>query len=126
MNHKHRILMIDDDPGVSGIVKRQLERTGAYEVRTAHDGVNGLQVAREFQPHLLLLDVVMPDCDGGNVLARFRDDDGLREIKVIFLTGTVSEENMEWHGGQIAKYPVVSKQAALKTLTGQIERTLSR
>ena len=124
MGDKHRILMIDDDPGISGIVKRNLERTGVYEVRTEQRGANGLQAARDFQPDLLLLDVVMPDCDGGNVLAQFRNDNELKQIPVIFLTSLMSEDGMNDRDGKIACYPVVSKQATLKILTQQIEQIL--
>ncbi|MCG3149589.1 MAG: DNA-binding response regulator MtrA [Verrucomicrobiae bacterium] len=124
MTDKRRILMIDDDPSMSGIVKRNLEQTGTFEVRTEQRGADGLQAAREFRPDLLLLDMVMPDCDGGNVLALFRNDDELKQIPVVFLTGTISEDGMDARHGQIAGYPVVSKQAKPKTLARQIEQTL--
>ena len=124
MTDKRRILMIDDDPGISGIVKRNLERTGAYEVRTEQRGADGVQAARVFRPDLLLLDVVMPECDGGNVLALFRNDAGLKQIPVIFLTGTISEDGLDDRNGRIDGYPVVSKQAQPKTLTRQIEKVL--
>src|SRR3989304_2938121 len=61
---KRRILIVDDEAGVTRMLKLFLEATQAYEVRTENHGSRAVAAVREFRPHLVLLDVVMPDMDG--------------------------------------------------------------
>ena len=124
MNSKQRILVVDDDPGIAGIVKQSLERTGDYEVRTEHRGADGLRAAHEFKPDLLLLDIVMPECDGGDVLTQFRRDDALKNIPVVFLTGTMTEAGLAARDGTIAGCAVISKQTEMRKLAPRIEKIL--
>jgi CheY-like chemotaxis protein len=86
---KKRILVVDDEPSFTRIVRLNLEKTGDYEVREANDGRSALALAREFLPHLVLLDVVMPDIDGGDVAASLQRDPKLKHIPVVFLTAVV-------------------------------------
>jgi len=86
---KKKILVVDDEPSFTRIVRMNLEKTGDYEVREANDGRSALALARDFMPHLILLDVVMPDIDGGDVAASLQRDPKLKHIPVIFLTAVV-------------------------------------
>jgi CheY-like chemotaxis protein len=87
-----RILVVDDEPGVTQNLKRNLESGGGYDVfGETHPG-NVLAAARIFRPDLILLDVVMPDMDGGEVAAQLRADPVLRDIPVIFLTAILTNE----------------------------------
>ena len=86
---KKRILVVDDEPSFTRIVRLNLENTGDYEVREANDGRSAIALAREFLPHLVLLDVVMPDIDGGDVAASLQRDPKLKHIPVVFLTAVV-------------------------------------
>ncbi|MEO8351499.1 MAG: response regulator [Chthoniobacteraceae bacterium] len=91
MNPK-RILVIDDDEGLTGMVKLNLEATGDYEVRVENHSLQALETAREFRPDLILLDYVMPDLDGGDVTASLQNDPFLRSIPVIMVTALVSNQ----------------------------------
>jgi CheY-like chemotaxis protein len=75
---KKRILLIDDDPSFTRLLKLNLEETGAYEVRTENRGTAALTAAREFKPDLILLDVVMPDMGGGDVAFQIGADRNVR------------------------------------------------
>ncbi len=86
---KKRILVVDDEVGFTRMVRLNLEQTGAYEVREVNEGKAALPAAREFKPDLILLDVVMPDMDGGDVAAAFHLDPLLRKVPVIFVTAVV-------------------------------------
>lgn len=86
---KKRILVVDDEVGFTRMVRLNLEQTGVYEVREVNQGKAALTVAREFKPDLILLDVVMPDMDGGDVAASFQMDPFLKNIPVIFVTAVV-------------------------------------
>ncbi len=83
---KKRVLLIDDEPRVRASLKMVLEPT--YDVITAEDAQEGLDLFRRESPNLVLLDVIMPGTDGLTVLQAMRAED--RSIPVIMLTGTKS------------------------------------
>ena len=78
-----RILVVDDDPSVISVLKRGLAYEG-FAVDTAADGTEGLRVARERTPDLVILDIMMPGLDGLEVLRRLREADA--QLPVIMLT----------------------------------------
>jgi CheY-like chemotaxis protein len=87
---KKRILIVDDEATFTRIVKLNLEATGEFEVREEHRATAALATAREFKPHLILLDVIMPSMDGGDLANMIHNDRMLREVPIVFLTATVS------------------------------------
>ena len=78
------LLVIDDDPGVTGLLKRVLSYEG-FAVDTASSGPAGLSVAQEYYPDLVILDVMMPGMDGLEVLRRLRAADP--QLPILMLTG---------------------------------------
>jgi two-component system, OmpR family, response regulator MprA len=78
-----RILIIDDDPSVTSVVKRGLVYEG-FTAETASSGAEGLALLRERPVDLLILDVMMPEMDGFEVLRRVRSDD--THLPILFLT----------------------------------------
>ncbi len=91
-----RILIVDDDIGLSRLVGLALEKTRLYEVRVENRSRQALACAREFRPHLVLLDVDMPGMDGGAVAAQLRADTSLGDLHIIFFTSLLSQNE----GGQ--------------------------
>jgi CheY-like chemotaxis protein len=87
---KKRILIVDDEATFTRMVRLNLEATGEFEVREEHRATAALASAREFKPHLILLDVIMPSMDGGDLADQIRNDRMLRETPIVFLTATVS------------------------------------
>lgn len=79
------ILVIDDDPNVRDLISRTLQKEG-FDVHTASDGIQGIDIARELQPDVITLDVMMGGVDGWQVLSQIKDDDALRHIPVIMVT----------------------------------------
>lgn len=82
---KKKILVVDDEPEVVQLVGRRLQREG-YAVITAVSGRDGFAKARTEIPHLILLDVIMPDGDGFSILKELKTDETTREIPVIMVT----------------------------------------
>jgi chemosensory pili system protein ChpA (sensor histidine kinase/response regulator) len=80
------VLVADDDPGVRSIVTRVLERHG-FQTLAADDGEQSVQMAMEYHPTLIILDITMPHMDGYTALTRLRGHPRTREIPVIILTG---------------------------------------
>ena len=83
--NKGTVLVIDDDPNACELMVRSLSKEG-FRVLTATEGVDGLRVAREFHPHVITLDVLMPGMDGWSVLRELKADPKLSNIPVIMIT----------------------------------------
>jgi DNA-binding response OmpR family regulator len=84
------VLCADDDEDILSLVSLRLERAG-FQVATAADGEEAMQVARDRRPALAVLDVMMPKRTGYEVLAELRGDEALRGMKVILLSARVQE-----------------------------------
>lgn len=90
--NKPRILIIDDDVSLTMAMKINLEASQRYEVRVVNEALKAISEARDFLPNLILLDVVMPDLDGGDVSALLQADPDLAEIPVVMVTALVSND----------------------------------
>ncbi len=119
-----RIMVIDDEAGFTDLLKMNLEKKGRYEVNVQNDPAQALEVARSWQPNLILLDVVMPGMDGGEVLARFQAEETLRDVPVIFITATMSDRGVKDRKGTIGGRPFVAKPIDFKKLARQIDENL--
>jgi CheY-like chemotaxis protein len=84
------ILVADDDDDVRELVVFRLERAG-YQVVTAGDGQEAVDVALERPPDVCLIDVMMPKLDGYEVTERLRASPGLAEVPIVLLTASVQE-----------------------------------
>ena len=89
------ILLVDDDPNIHLLATMALERIGKWQVIEASSGVEGLTLAAQKQPDLILLDVMMPDLDGLSNFACLQEDSKTASIPVIFMTAKVQKEEME-------------------------------
>ena len=83
------MLVIDDDPAVCDLMERICRGEG-YRVTTARSGEEGLRLARQSQPDIILLDVLMPGMDGWTVLENLKGDPGLASVPVVMVT--ISDE----------------------------------
>ena len=84
------VLVVDDDPGVRQVVRANLEAEG-YAVREAGSAAEGLSSLEEEAPDLLLLDVMMPEVDGWEMLRQVQERFGVGAIPVLVFSGTVDE-----------------------------------
>ena len=67
-----KILIIDDEVVFTDLMRMNLEKTGEFKVKVENESTLALRAAREFEPDVILLDIVMPGMDGGDLSARFR------------------------------------------------------
>lgn len=121
---KKRILLVDDDISFTRMLKLNLERSGVYDIHIENAGSRAVTTAKEFKPNLILLDVIMPEVDGGDVAALLKDDPALKDIPIVFLTALVSgEENAS--GGLIRSgYRFIGKLASEKEMLQCIEENI--
>jgi CheY-like chemotaxis protein len=110
---KKRILAVDDQASNTGLVKLYLERTDNYVVREENDPKKAVSSAEEFQPHLILLDVVMPGMTGWEVAACFQVNPKLKAVPIVFLTAAMTKAEVEASGGQLWGYPFLAKPVVL-------------
>jgi DNA-binding response OmpR family regulator len=89
---KYRILLIEDDPAISNVVELNLKLDN-YDVFLAADGEEGLNMVKETNPDLIILDVMMPKMDGWQVLMQLKADDKTKDIPVIMLTAIDDEQS---------------------------------
>jgi len=93
MGDKIKVLAIDDENDVLLIVSASIKSEG-YDVVTASDGMEGLRKAKEEKPDVILLDLMMPQMDGFEVLEKLREQPETMDIPVVMLTGLSDREKI--------------------------------
>ena len=88
----YRILVVDDEPDVTELLKYKLEQEG-YQCEVLNDPLVFISMARDFQPHLIILDIMMPELNGLQLCRIARADQALQDVPVIFLTARGETED---------------------------------
>jgi CheY-like chemotaxis protein len=125
IKEKRRVLIVDDDPDSTHLVKILLEKTGNYVVLEENDADQAHQSARNFRPHAILLDIMMPKTDGSEVAAQIEADPELRGTPIIFLTALITEPETR-AGLRIEGHRSLAKPINIPRLIDQIEESLPR
>lgn len=121
-----RILVIDDEPDFSALFKENLEESGNYEVETENDPTKAVERAKEFQPDLIFVDVVMPSMDGGDVVTAIKSEPRFARTPVLMLTALVEEDPNKTTGESVSGgLTFVSKTTRLDKILALIEKTLA-
>ena len=120
-----KILCIEDEPQMIDLIRLILE-TGGYQVVAAHGGEEGLELMRSEQPDLILLDIMMPEMDGGDVYHRMQQEPDLIQIPVIVVTAKAAPiDKVLWMNvAQVDDY--VTKPFGPADLLASVERVLAR
>ncbi len=118
---KKKILVVDDEPSLTHMVRRGLEAKGNYVVMEENLGRRALASARSFKPDLVLLDVMMPDVDGGSIASAFAEAEDLKHIPIVFLTAIVTKQETARAGSVIGKHTFLAKPVELDDLVTCIE-----
>jgi CheY-like chemotaxis protein len=120
-----RVLVVDDEPDMTLMVKLGLEGYGGYDVREENDSASVMKVVREFRPDVIVLDIMMPGADGGEVATSLLRDPELKHIPVLFLTALVSRtESCEPHSG-FGRRHYLAKPLNLSELVRYIEQAIT-
>ena len=118
------VLCADDDEDILSLVSLRLRRAG-FEVATAADGEQAVQIARDRRPVLAVLDVMMPKRTGYEVLAELRGDEALRGMKVILLSARVQEGDVA-RGMDAGADAYLAKPFKAQDLVSKVEELLSQ
>ena len=117
------ILIVDDNRDFTYSAKLALERTGRYSVWEENEPARAHHTAQRVKPDLILLDIVMPETDGGEVAARIESDPTLHRTPIVFLTALVTKAEAR-SDLQIQGHPFLAKPISIPELVAAIERHL--
>jgi DNA-binding response OmpR family regulator len=120
----NRILVVDDEPNIAQIMKLTLE-SGGYEVEVAADGAEGLKRAKESEPDLILLDLMLPNIDGYKVCRFLKFDQKYRHIPIILISAMGETEDKEL-GAQVGADLYMSKPFQPDELLARIGELLAQ
>jgi CheY-like chemotaxis protein len=122
---KRRILVVDDELIITHALKKFLDGTGAYEVRTENKPTQALQVAHQFKPDLIILDIQMPGLEGGELASLLQEDPALKDTPIVFLTALVQRREVRESGGTIGGFRFIAKPLVPKMVIDTIETVLT-
>ena len=119
-----RILLVDDEPDILEILKYNLSLEG-YQVSTAKNGVEGVEKAKKKKPHLIILDVMMPEMDGIEACEKIRETEGLEDTIITFLTAR-GEDYSQVAGFDAGADDYITKPVKPKVLVSKVKALLRR
>jgi DNA-binding response OmpR family regulator len=90
-----RILVVDDDEQIASLIQDVFGDDGRFEVRVAHNGYDAGMETERFQPHLILLDYMLPDINGDVVCRRVRERESLADTRVLCISGVIESDEIE-------------------------------
>ncbi|NJB81305.1 response regulator transcription factor [Wenyingzhuangia aestuarii] len=119
-----KILLVDDEPDILEIVGYNLKKEG-YDIYTADNGLEAVSQAKKIQPHLILLDVMMPEMDGVEACEKIREVPELRDVIISFFTAR-GEDYSQVAGFDAGADDYITKPIKPKVLTSKIKSLLRR
>lgn len=118
------ILLVDDEPDIIEIIRYNLSAEG-YKIATAENGKEALKVAKREKPHLIILDVMMPEMDGIETCHQLRQEPDLKETVIAFLTAR-GEDFSQMAGFDAGADDYITKPIKPKILTSKVKSLLRR
>ena len=119
-----KILLVDDEPDILEIVGYNLEAEG-YQISTAENGAEGVKKAKKIQPHLIILDVMMPEMDGIEACEQIRRVPELQDSIITFLTAR-GEDYSQVAGFDAGADDYITKPIKPKVLVSKVKALLRR
>lgn len=120
-----KILIVDDEVSYGDMLRLNLELTGEYEVRSECGGDYGIDTAKKFKPDLILLDIMMPDKDGFQVLEALKQDKVTASIPVVMLSALRSQMTKD-KAGLLGDEDYIEKPFTVEQLIEKVESVLKK
>jgi DNA-binding response OmpR family regulator len=119
-----RILVIEDEPNLRKLIKTNFAASG-YEVVTASDGEEGLNLAKEERPDLILLDIRMPGMSGWDVLIALKTNPKVKKVPVIIMTASAPEESEQYKMRSMRAAGYLVKPFGVDVMLSKVKETLT-
>lgn len=119
----YKVLVVDDDPYILMSLEFLMKKSG-YEVLIARNGTEALEHIRTEHPHLVLLDIMMPDVDGYEICKTIKTTESLKDIKVIFLSAKTTDDSIQ-KGLALGAEKYVTKPFSTKQLVADVKALLA-
>lgn len=123
-NSDYKILLVDDESDILEFLSYNIKKEG-FQVETASNGIEGIEVAKTFQPHLIILDVMMPEMDGIETCDKLREMPEFSNVLITFLTAR-SEDYSQIAGFDAGADDYISKPIKPKVLISRVKAMLKR
>lgn len=120
----YKILVVDDEPDILEFLSYNLKKEG-FQVYTCNNGKSALALALEVKPHLILLDIMMPEMDGVETCERIRETEGIKNCIIAFLTAR-TEDYSQIAGFEAGGDDYIPKPIRIKLLISRIYALLKR
>jgi excisionase family DNA binding protein len=92
---KRKVLLVDDDVELVELMTKVLEEDGRFEVRVANNGFDAGMMVKDYQPDLIVLDVMLPDINGKEVCHRVRADQSLEDVRILCISGMIEDDKIQ-------------------------------
>lgn len=120
-----RILLIDDEVDFTELARVALERSGEFEVKTLNDAREVMKLAHEFQPDLIVSDIVMPNKDGAELVRELKNDADLKKIPIIVMSALLNQSAVAYKEiGELDVAEILEKPIKLSQLRERIRAAL--
>ncbi|RXP59453.1 DNA-binding response regulator [Lutibacter sp. HS1-25] len=119
-----KILLVDDEPDILEIVGYNLKNEG-YQITTAKNGLEAVELAKKIEPHLIILDIMMPEMDGIEACEKIRATAGLEDVIISFFTAR-SEDYSQVAGFNVGADDYITKPIKPKVLVSKVKALLRR
>lgn len=120
-----KVLIVEDDPMLSEIYKKKFEKAGSFEVVIATSGTEAVKKSKAEKPDLVLLDLVLPEMDGFDVLAEIKRDPSLKNTKVVPFSNLSEEDNEKKLRELKADGFITKSEHTPQELVGEVEKILA-
>lgn len=120
---KNKILIVDDEPNIVMTLEYALKKKN-FEVFIARDGGEALQIIEKVLPDLVLLDIMMPNVDGYQTLKSIRENEKVKDTKVVFLTAKNKASDIE-KGLNLGADKYLMKPFSIKKIVTEINELLN-
>jgi len=115
----NRILYVEDEPDIQAVARLALETVGGFTLCVCSSGTEAVEKAADFDPDIILLDVMMPGMDGPNTLSELRKVPGLEATPTVFLTAKAMPSEVERYK-ELGALEVIAKPFEPMTLAAQV------
>jgi two-component system alkaline phosphatase synthesis response regulator PhoP len=119
-----KILLVDDEPDIVEFLGYNLKKEG-YHILTANNGKDAVEIAKREVPHLIVLDVMMPDMDGIETCREIREQKGLQDVLIAFLTAR-NEDYTQIAGFEVGADDYITKPIKPRVFISRVKALLRR